>query len=255
MHVQLRHQLRQSPGAEGANALVIVAKYPHPGQVKTRLGASIGYAAAAALYRSFLSDLAGRFGEAAERDGYRLRWACAPGHGSLREIVGADADVFTQRGTNFAERLYHLAVDSQNAGYRRLVIMSSDSPHLAAGVIRDAFLAATPGQVVLGPAEDGGYYLIGFDLGAGVPDLFRDIEMSTPQVLEETLARASMLHLSAQFLPVTFDVDEVADLRRLARALGSDSAPSCPATVAALAQLGLLPRASSQSREDETLHV
>ena len=59
--------------------LAIVAKYPHPGEVKTRLGASIGYASAAALYRAFLADLAERFAPAGQEHGFLLSWACAPG--------------------------------------------------------------------------------------------------------------------------------------------------------------------------------
>src|SRR5215469_15765027 len=117
--------------------LAIVAKYPHPGQVKTRLGAGIGHASAAALYRAFLADLAERFSSAGGDHGFTLSWACAPGPGQLQEIVGTDARVLTQRGTNFADRLYHLAVDMEAIGVRRLVIMSSDSPHLETSLVHD----------------------------------------------------------------------------------------------------------------------
>ncbi|MGO8950361.1 MAG: TIGR04282 family arsenosugar biosynthesis glycosyltransferase, partial [Ktedonobacterales bacterium] len=220
------------------DALVIVAKYPQAGQVKTRLGATIGYAPAADLYRAFLADLAGRFSHAAQEDAYALWWASPPGPGMLQEIVGADAVVLAQRGMDFAERLYHLAVDMQSAGYRRLVIMSSDSPHLAASLIHEAFLVIEPDHVVVGPAEDGGYYLIGFDLRAGVPDCFRGIEMSTPHVLQETLARVSSLRLRTRLLPATFDVDGSTDLKRLALELRKTSTPECPYTLAALARLG-----------------
>jgi rSAM/selenodomain-associated transferase 1 len=230
--------------------LAIVAKYPHPGQVKTRLGAGIGYASAAALYRAFLVDLAERFSSAGRDHGFTVAWACAPGPGKLQDIVGADAWVLTQRGTDLAERLYYLAVDAQAIGVRRLVIMSSDSPHVATALIRDAFRAIHPGQVVLGPAEDGGYYLIGFDATSGVPDLFRGIQMSTPHVLRETMARVSSLHFSACLLPETFDVDEVSDLERLAGELASGSSPACPQTQAMLQRLH-----GSAPVEDETAHA
>ena len=133
------------------DVLAIVAKYPEPGQVKTRLGTAIGCVEAAALYRSFLADLAGRFTRSAQEHGYTLRWSCAPGSGSLQEIVGLDAPVQVQRGTDFADRLYHLAVDMEAIGVRRLVIMGSDSPHLAVSLVQDAFRAIEPGRVVLGP--------------------------------------------------------------------------------------------------------
>ena len=230
----------QPPIRAVTDVLAIVAKYPQPGRVKTRLGASIGHSAAAALYQAFLSDLAARFTRAATEDNYILWWACAPGFGPLQEIVGSDALLLTQRGVDFAERLYHVALDMRAFGVRRLVIMGSDSPHLAAALIREAFLAIEPRQVVLGPAEDGGYYLIGFDLAAGAPDFFRGIEMSTPHVLEETLARASALNFTAHLLPKTFDVDGIDDLQYLARTLADTSVPECPHTLALLPQLGLV---------------
>jgi rSAM/selenodomain-associated transferase 1 len=219
------------------DVLAIVAKYPRPGQVKTRLGAAIGYAEAAALYRAFLADLAVRFTRSAEEHGYALQWACAPGSGMLQEIVGRDATVHIQRGVDFADRLYHLAVDMEASGVQRLVIMGSDSPHLAESQVHDAFLAIEPSQVVLGPADDGGYYLIGFDFTAGVPDFFRGIEMSTPRVLEETLARASALQFSVCLLSATFDVDGIDDLESLALKLEGDAAPECPCTLATLKRL------------------
>jgi uncharacterized protein len=232
------------------NMLAIVAKYPHPGQVKTRLGAGIGHASAAALYRAFLADLAERFCSAGLDHGFTLSWACAPGPGNLQDIVGADARILTQRGTDFSERLYYLAVDMETIGIQRLVIMSSDSPHLATALVRDAFLAIHPRQVVLGPAEDGGYYLIGFDVTSGVPDLFRSIQMSTPHVLRETMARAAELDFSVYLLPETFDIDDVSDLEHLAKELEHGVAPACPHTQALLAQLRGL-----TSVEDEMAHA
>jgi rSAM/selenodomain-associated transferase 1 len=230
--------------------LAIVAKYPHPGQVKTRLGASIGYASAADLYRAFLADLADRFSSGGRNHAFTLTWACAPGSGQLQEIVGADARVLTQRGTDLADRLHYLAVDMEVARVRRLVIMSSDSPHVETALVHDAFLLIEPGRVVLGPAEDGGYYLIGLDLTLGVPDLFRGIQMSTPRVLQETMARAAALHLSVCLLPATYDIDEISDLERLARELAQGGSPVCPRTQAMLQRLhGPAPV------KDETLHA
>ena len=219
------------------NVLVIVTKYPYPGEVKTRLGATIGYGSAAALYRAFLTDLVERFTPVEQEHSFTLAWACPPGPGQLQEIVGADAWILTQRGTDFAERLYNLAADMETTGVRRLVIMSSDSPHLATSLVHDAFRLTQPGRVVLGPAEDGGYYLIGFDLTLGAPDLFRGILMSTPYVLQETMARAMALHFSVRLLPATFDVDEVGDLERLAAELARGGSPACPRTHAMLQRL------------------
>jgi rSAM/selenodomain-associated transferase 1 len=248
------------PRSDVTDALVIVAKYPEPGAVKTRLAALIGAERAASLYRAFLGDLAERFGAAHCADGYHLRWACAPGlrpPSALRGIVGAESVVFAQRGDDFAARLYHIACDARTAGYRRLVIMSSDSPHLPTSAVAAAFAALVTSDVALGPAEDGGYYLIGLRLDGSragsrerlacsldaldaPPDLFRGIGMSTATVCAETLERAHALGLAPTLLAPTFDVDEAPDLARLWDALRHADERLAPRTRLALA--GLLPQ-------------
>ncbi|MFI5276117.1 MAG: TIGR04282 family arsenosugar biosynthesis glycosyltransferase [Ktedonobacterales bacterium] len=232
-----------APHARANDALVIVAKYPEPGMVKTRLAALIGPARAANLYRAFLGDLAERFGVAHCAGGYDLRWACAPGTrppSALRGVVGAAGDIFAQRGEDFAERLYQIACDCRAAGYRRLVISSSDSPHLPTHAVADAFAALDDADVALGPAEDGGYYLIALPLDRSPdapPDLFRGIHMSTATVCAETLARAQALGLSTRLLAPTFDIDEAPDLARLWGALRHADERLAPRTRLALAAL------------------
>jgi rSAM/selenodomain-associated transferase 1 len=223
------------------DVLAIVAKYPRPGAVKTRLAAAIGRHAAAHLYTAFLHDLAARFGLAAARDGYGLVWAQAPGPGDLRTVVGDDAHLLTQRGEDFADRLAAVGWDLAGTGFQRIVIASSDSPHLPAARVRDAFAALDDADVALGPAADGGYYLIGFHARPTPPDLFHRITMSTEQVLADTVRRAQRLRLRVHLLPTTFDVDEVADLHTLASALAAPSPDTAPAprTLAALRLLGL----------------
>jgi rSAM/selenodomain-associated transferase 1 len=227
-------------------ALAIVAKFPVPGSVKTRLGASIGMGAAAELYRAFLLDLRHRFTPAQHELRYDLHWAYTPYVRSLAEVVGNDARLLAQRGADFSERLLLVCRDLRTAGYRRAVIMSSDSPHIREATVARALALLETTEVVLGPADDGGYYLIGLGLEPEPPDLFTGIAMSTPTVLAETLARAEVLNLSTALLEPTFDVDEVADLERLqaflAVAGGSvddGQPPFCAHTCAALASLAL----------------
>lgn len=219
--------------------LAIVARYPEPGRVKTRLAATIGAEAAANLYRAFLVDLAARFSHAARQEGYTLIWAQAPGEGDLRTVVGAGAQVIGQHGDGFAERLHNVCADLAAAGAREIVIISSDSPHIPAAWVARAFGLVARGEVALGPAMDGGYYLIGVRVQSSPPNLFLGIRMSTEQVLTETLSRASALALPVSFLPATFDVDEAESLPRLAKALavpGPEGA-ECPHTWAELARL------------------
>lgn len=222
-------------------ALAIVAKYPRPGAVKTRLAAALGAEGAAALYRAFLLDLAERFGTAAAREGYTLVWAHTPDPGDLRAVVGACGDLLVQRGASFGERLYHVAVDLAARGYERIVIVSSDAPLLPARAVRDAFAALTHTGAVLAPAGDGGYSLVGLRATPTVPDLFRGIHMSTPQVFAETQERAAALGITVARLPEIRDVDSLGDVRRLVGELaprrGEDVALH---TLATLVGLGLM---------------
>lgn len=242
MRVEERLGVSDIPRREHANALVIFARYPEPGKVKTRLAKDIGDERAASLYRAFLCDLAERFTCASPdgRNGYDLYWACAPSPRSLAEVVGEAARCFTQQGDTLDERLYRACVAMRQAGYERVVIVGSDAPYLPANVVADALSCLGDVPVVLGPAEDGGYYLIGVCLQPEPPDLFRGIQMSTATVSEETLARVERLHLAVALLPTLFDIDTRDDLTRLAALLAvSASGYAAPHTARALAALGL----------------
>ncbi|MGI8827361.1 MAG: TIGR04282 family arsenosugar biosynthesis glycosyltransferase [Chloroflexota bacterium] len=227
-----------------SDALVIVAKYPEAGAVKTRLGASIGYENAAHLYRAFLVDLVERFCRPQCSSLYHHFWSCPPAGRLLAEILGHDATILGQRGDNFADRLFNICLDMAAEGYRRLVIMASDSPQLPAAVVQHGFDALNTRDVVLGPAEDCGYYLIGLHLYPEPPDLFRGIEMSTPAVLARTVVRAADLACSVALLPYSFDVDEARDLPRLLDVLeksGMDAAPHTVRELRRLISMGLSP--------------
>ncbi len=280
----------------GSDARVTVAKHPAPGNVQPRLGATIGHERAATLYTAFLRDLSERFTAGERVGGYHLRWACvddAPDGAQLRKLralLGANAmgalnatgamlvagkphqpRVFAQRGAELAERLYNVCAEMRAAGYRRIVILSSDSPHAPLAVVRRAFALLATHDVALGPAMDGGYYLIGLRLDGAhhkpaanssddnssddtsnqnkhedsdhvvtpFPDLFLGVGMSEPTTLRQTLARAEQLRLTVASLPTTFDVDEAPDLARLADHLRLYGAPLAPHTAAALAGLTL----------------
>lgn len=222
------------------DVLVIVAKYPTAHEVKTRLGASIGYENAADLYRAFLADLSERFASAPETAGYSVYWACVPTRHVLATVIGPEANILPQRGNDFAVRLRNVCLDMAGAGYQRLVIMGSDSPQLPPSVVRESFEHLNDRDVVVGPADDCGYYLIGLHLYPEPPNLFSGIRMSTSLVLAETLVRAAELDCSVALLAPAFDVDEVTDLARLQDALREPGAQKAPHTVRELQRLGEL---------------
>ena len=206
------------------DALVIVAKYPRPGHVKTRLGASIGFEQSARLYSAFLHDLVGRFTTASAHGGYDLIWACADDPALMTPILGHGKRMMRQRGEDLAERLYAICCDTAALGYERTIILGSDSPHAPAAAVTDALALLESADVALGPAEDGGYYLVGVRNQPTPPDIFTGVTMSTSAVLAETVERVAALGLSAQFIKTTFDVDTEADMIRLAHLL--DASPT-----------------------------
>jgi hypothetical protein len=205
-----------------------MAKYPAPGRVKTRLAAALGAEGACRLYRAFLSDLAGRL---ARLPG-RVTWAYWPPESEFRRLL-PQARCRPQRGADLGERMAGALADEFGAGVRAVLAIGVDAPHLPAGVLAEAAEALAAGaDVVLGPAADGGYYLVG--LVAPVPELFRAVPWGTRGVLATTLGVAHRLGLRPHLLPVSFDVDEPADLDRL-RDLIARGEISLPETAAVLA--------------------
>jgi rSAM/selenodomain-associated transferase 1 len=229
-------------------ALFIVARTPIAGQTKTRLGARLGYEASAALYSAFLRDLGARFTEAATRDGYDLYWYYtapeetddAPAEKTFAAAAPDGSALLRQVGDDFGQRLRHGFQVLRDRGYQRIVVFGSDSPQVPATWIREAFAALSHDDVVIGPARDGGYYLLGSRAYAELPDLFTDIPMSAPDTCARTIERARRQNLSIAYTPRSFDVDEVDDLRLLRetlRAAPSSDADSAHATLAALEEI------------------
>ncbi|HEX6777699.1 MAG TPA: TIGR04282 family arsenosugar biosynthesis glycosyltransferase [Ktedonobacterales bacterium] len=250
---------REAAASRPRQALFLVARLPLVGQTKTRLGQAIGHEAAARLYQAFLTDLGERFTRAAARDGYDLFWFyAAPDEASeatFAACVPAGAGLIRQAGGDFAARLWQGFETLAGRGYERVLVLGSDSPHVPAAWVARAFASLETHDVVIGPARDGGYYLLG-QRGAPV-DLFSGITMSTPTVHAETLARAQAAGLSVALAPATFDVDEADDLDRLREALRaapSSEADCAPATQALLSALPVhradLPLSLSGSAEE-----
>jgi rSAM/selenodomain-associated transferase 1 len=215
--------------------LYVAAKAPREGVAKTRLGREVGHGAAVGLYRAFLLDLAARFSGAPFPVGWYVTppdaWAdLAPlvdGHGEPRVLFQGDGD--------WTERQRDLFRGAAGRGEERTVLIASDSPQLAVGVVEEAFRALEEHELVFGPTHDGGYYLIGM---RGWHDVLHNIPMSTNTVLDDIAARARASGLSVGWVETTFDVDEAEDLDRL-RALVARRA-DLAATRAALEEFGLL---------------
>jgi len=224
------------------HALAIMARYPEPGHVKSRLAARLGAAQACALYRAFLLDLRDRMKAAS----HAVVWACTPDDADLGDVVGATELVIPQGAGTLAERMLRvferLLDSSATQAYSRVAMIGSDVPHVPLDWIERSFTLLDEADVVLGPAKDGGYYLIAL---RAPHDVFDGVPMGTGAVFAATCARAEALGLRIATLPTLFDIDVEEDLQRLRAHLAADPAITLQHTMIELESLEALQWKSS----------
>ena len=214
------------------NILIVVAKRPTPGQTKTRLAPPLTPEQATGLYECFLEDTLDLMKQV---PGVQPAIAFFPEHErSYFEKLAPGFDLHLQKGADLGERLDNALQHYLKSGNCHVVIMDSDSPTLPATCLKQAFSALDDGaEMVLGPCDDGGYYLIGLKRPA--PRLLREVQMSTPHVARDTLALAAEEGLKTSLLPAWYDIDEIATLRRLVAELDKMPAEVASSTRAFLA--------------------
>ena len=209
-------------------AVAIMAKAPWPGTVKTRLSPPLLATEAAALYRCFLLD---KIRAVEALTGARPVIAYTPDDARTEfDVLAPSFTLVPQRGPDLGARLHGILTHLLAAGHAGAMAVDSDTPTLPARFLQQAVDCLTrPGpDVVLGPTEDGGYYLIG--IRRPHRELFDAMPWSTPEVLEVTLRRAAAAGLRAACLPSWFDVDTPDDLERLSKSINVDEATSAPET-------------------------
>lgn len=205
-----RHAVDHSLNGHGM--LVIMAKAPRPGMVKTRLARSLPVPAVTELYCCLLDDT---IALAQTLDGVEVTIMCPESDvEDLRRAAGGALCVVPQIGNGLAAGLTSVFAHFAGAGSRPIVAFNSDSPHLPASVLESAFHALAKCDVVIGPTHDGGYYLVGAT--ASHPGLFTGDAMGTTNAFEALLARARALQLSVHLTDPFYDIDEMPDLGRLA---------------------------------------
>ncbi len=192
-------------------AIIIFAKYPEPHKVKTRLGAQIGHTLAADLYRIFIEQTIA-LAAACSADRIFIAYEPKEHASEFQKILPVGVATFPQDGIDLGKRLLNAFQWTFSQGASRVVIIGSDSPTLPPQFIGSAFDSLQYSDIVIGPAVDGGYYLIGSKTAH--PQLFENIEWSSTSVLEKTLERASELRLTYSLLSKWYDVDEIESLRR-----------------------------------------
>jgi rSAM/selenodomain-associated transferase 1 len=195
--------------------LVIMAKAPKPGMVKTRLTDGLPSHAVTALYRCLLEDT---LALAASLTSVEVAVMCPePDQDELTHLVGNTVQVVTQKGEGLAAGLTSVFRHFTAAGQQHVIAFNSDSPHLAQSVLESAFEILATHDVVVGPTHDGGYYLVGAK--AAYPSLFEGDGMGTGSALDRLLARTKALQLSTGFTEPFYDIDVANDLILLAREL------------------------------------
>jgi hypothetical protein len=210
-------------------AVAIMAKAPRLGEVKTRLCPPLSPAEAAALYRCFLLDKIEQV--RALKEAHPAVAYTPPEGRAIFEELAPGFTLVLQRGADLGTRLANTLAQLLDNGHPAAVAVDSDTPTLPSAFLQQAVdLIMRPGpDVVLGPSDDGGYYLIG--VRAVRRELFDGIPWSTPSVLAETLHRAAAAGLTTACLPAWFDVDTPDDLERL-RASLADLGEATPAHTA-----------------------
>jgi rSAM/selenodomain-associated transferase 1 len=217
-----REMALRSSGSD--RVLVIMAKAPRPGAVKTRLTSSLSPEAVTTLYCCLLDDtLALARSLKLQLSEVEVAIMCpASDVNELAQLAGAqlannEASVVAQQGEGLAAGLTSVFAHFAEGHQRRIIAFNSDSPHLPRSVLEDAFETLAAHDVVVGPTHDGGYYLVGAK--ASHPALFAGDGMGTSSAMERLLARARALELSVGFADSFYDIDVADDLSRLAEEL------------------------------------
>jgi len=203
-------------------ALAVAAKAPQPGTVKTRLHALLSKDDATELYCCFLKDTLALMSSVPDIETV-ISYTPEGSEHFFNGIISNGARLLPQRGASFGDKLFHALEDLLGEGYSSAAIMDADSPTLPREYLVRAFqeLARAGDRVVLGPATDGGYYLIG--VKRPHRQLFDRITWSTELVLGETIERAREIGLEVVLLPEWYDVDSVRELRQLRRELAENN--------------------------------
>lgn len=195
--------------------LMVMAKAPRPGEVKTRLIPGLSSEVVTGLYRCLLNDT---LALAQSLKDVKVAIMCpASDVGDLARLAGNEVSVVAQAGEGLAAGLTSVFASFTSGRPRRTIAFNSDSPHLPRAVLADAFEKLVTRDMVVGPTDDGGYYLVGAK--ASYPALFARDGMGTSSALEALLSRAQALGLSVDFTQPFYDVDLAGDLSRLAAEL------------------------------------
>jgi rSAM/selenodomain-associated transferase 1 len=196
-----------------ASSILLFIKAPVKGRVKSRLALELDEDAALGLYRSFILDML----DTINKTGHSCTiFFYPPDSGeAVTAWLGPGRTCLPQEGEDLGLRMANAFATIFNKGASRAILIGSDLPDLPVDLLTGAIKSLDDHDAVLGPAKDGGYYLIGFRRETFLPDIFHGIEWSTNQVFAETISRFERLGKRIFLAPVWRDVDTLADLKDL----------------------------------------
>ncbi len=197
------------------NAILVFVRAPEPGRVKTRLAAGIGAEAALAVYRRLAEHAVREALAAGPSAAVRVHFTPADAGEAVRAWLGEGPLYLPQAEGDLGARMRAAFAEAFAAGAERVVIVGSDLPDLSAGLLRRALELLDRHEAVVGPAADGGYWLLG--MRRRLARVFEDVPWSTGAVLERTLERLREEGIAPALLETLADVDEPGDLWALTR--------------------------------------
>lgn len=200
----------QSQAGQAYQRVLLFVRAPQRGHVKTRLARKLGNDKTLALYRCFVEDMIATL----KSGSYPLSVFYTPADQAARvqTWLGRDAHCHPQVGPALGQRMQTAFIDTFGGGTKCAVLIGSDFPDLDIEIIHTAFGALQENNVVIGPAIDGGYYLIGFQKKAFNGDIFNGIRWGSSQVYRQTLAQIKKAKLTYRILPAWQDIDTYEDL-------------------------------------------
>lgn len=227
-----------------ANALVVMAKAPVAGRVKTRLLSVMSAEGAAELSRCLLIDQLAHLCGLAVADLY-LAFAPAEARPLMKQLAPGAFTLLPQQGQDLGERMARVFEKLFAAHYQNIVLIGGDLAPVPLNFLEEAFclLESAPKRVVLGPARDGGYYLVG--LNELLPQMFTGMTWSHERVLAQTRAKIASLEVDERLLPMWFDIDTPEDLRYFQSVLDTKLIETAPNTFNLLSRLNRNSRAVS----------
>ena len=190
-------------------------KNPERGKVKSRLAAVIGNDSAVSVYKNIVDRMLSTLNEGT----FPLYICFFPKSAQkpTKNWLGTEYRYIPQNGKDLGERMRNGFTGAFQMGFKRVLLIGSDIPDLPLGFIREAFASLKKEDVVIGPAYDGGYYLIGFKDKTFSPQVFERIAWGTQNVFDETVKKLKRFRRAVHTLPYQRDIDTAEDLKYLKR--------------------------------------